>query len=72
MSRHKPGVLYLGGNHVFRFTDRAEHYTVISPDLSRNEPDKTRVVGSGAESLWSGLFIGGIPSARGNFVGRNR
>jgi photosystem II stability/assembly factor-like uncharacterized protein len=49
MSRHKPGVLYLGGNHVFRFTDRAEHYAVISPDLSRNEPDKTRVVGSGAE-----------------------
>jgi photosystem II stability/assembly factor-like uncharacterized protein len=49
MSRHKPGVLYVGGNHVFRFTDRAEHYTVISPDLSRNEPDKTRVVGSGAE-----------------------
>jgi hypothetical protein len=48
-SRHKPGVLYLGGNHVFRFTDRAEHYAVISPDLSRNEPDKTRVVGSGAE-----------------------
>jgi hypothetical protein len=49
MSRHKPGVLYLGGNHVFRLTDRAEHYIVISPDLSRNEPDKTRVVGSGAE-----------------------
>src|SRR5438477_110829 len=49
MSRHKPGVLYLGGNHVFRLTDRAEHYAVISLDLSRNEPDKTRVVGSGAE-----------------------
>ena len=49
MSRHKPGVLYLGGNHVFRFTDRAEHYAVISSDLSHNEPDKTRVVGSGAE-----------------------
>jgi len=49
MSRYKPGVLYFGGNHVFRFTDRAEHYTIISPDLSRNEPDKTRVVGSGAE-----------------------
>jgi len=49
MSRHKPGVLYLGGNHVFRFTDRGEHYAVVSPDLSRNEPDKTRVVGSGAE-----------------------
>jgi hypothetical protein len=49
MSRHKPGVLYLGGNHVFRLTDRAEHYAVISPDLSRNEPEKTRVIGSGAE-----------------------
>jgi len=49
ISRYKPGVLYFGGNHVFRFTDRAEHYVVISPDLSRNEPDKTRVVGSGAE-----------------------
>ncbi len=49
LSRHKPGVLYLGGNHVFRFTDRAEHYAVISPDLSRDEQDKTRVVGSGAE-----------------------
>src|SRR5207237_9522105 len=49
MSGHKPGVLYLGGNHVFRLIDRAEHYAVISPDLSRNEPEKTRVVGSGAE-----------------------
>jgi len=50
MSRHKPGVLYFGGNVVFRLTDRAERYAVISPDLTRNEPDKTRVAGSGAES----------------------
>lgn len=50
MSRHKPGVLYLGGNHVFRLTDRAEHYSVISPDLSHNDPAKTVVVGSGAEN----------------------
>ncbi|HEY2103180.1 MAG TPA: hypothetical protein VGH08_07995, partial [Chthoniobacterales bacterium] len=50
MSRHKPGVLYLGGNHVFRLTDQAERYAVISPDLTHNEPDKTAVVGSGAEN----------------------
>ncbi len=50
MSQHKPGVLYLGGNHVYRLTDRAEHYAMISPDLTRNEPEKVHTVGSGAEN----------------------
>jgi photosystem II stability/assembly factor-like uncharacterized protein len=50
MSRHKAGVLYLGGNHLYQLTDRAEHSVVISPDLTRNEPEKTRTVGSGAEN----------------------
>ena len=48
-SKHHPGVLYLGGNHVFRLTDRAEHYAMISPDLTRNDPAKLDAVGSGAE-----------------------
>jgi hypothetical protein len=34
-------VLYLAGNRVFRLTDKAEHFQLISPDLTRNEPDKT-------------------------------
>ena len=50
MSRHKPGVIYLGGNSVFRLTDRAEKYTVISPDLTRNEAERTNATGSGAEN----------------------
>jgi hypothetical protein len=50
MSRHKPGVLYLAGNCVFRLTDRAEKYSVISPDLTHNDPAKTNATGSGAES----------------------
>jgi len=50
MSRHKPGVLYMGGNRVFRLTDRGEHYAVISPDLTRNDPAKTTAQGSGAEN----------------------
>jgi hypothetical protein len=50
MSRHKPGVLYVGGNHVFRMTDRAEHSQVISPDLTHNDPAKMDVLGSGAEN----------------------
>ena len=50
MSRHKPGVIYFGGNRVFRLTDRAEHYAVISPDLTQNDPAKTNASGSGAEN----------------------
>ena len=50
MSKHKPGVIYLGGNCVFKLTDRMEKYSVISPDLTHNDPNKTNAVGSGAES----------------------
>lgn len=50
-SKHKPGMLYLGGNRVFRLTDRAETYSVISPDLTRNDPEKTNATGSGAENF---------------------
>jgi len=50
MSRHKPGVIYLGGNCVFKLTDRMEKYSVISPDLTYNDPAKTSATGSGAEN----------------------
>ena len=49
-SHHQAGVLYLAGNRVFRLTDKAEHYKVISPDLTRNEPGKIAAAGSGAEN----------------------
>src|SRR6266404_7314258 len=49
-SRHKPGVIYLGGNCVFKLTDRAEKYSVISPDLTYNDPARTTATGSGAET----------------------
>src|SRR5947208_6520927 len=49
-SRHKPGVIYLGGNCVFKLTDRAEKYSVISPDLTHNDPAHTTATGSGAEN----------------------
>src|SRR6266481_589859 len=50
MSRHKPGIIYLGGNCVFKLTDRMEKYSVISPDLTHNDPAKTNATGSGAEN----------------------
>ena len=43
-------MIYLAGNHVFRLTDRAEKYAVISPDLTRNDPARTTATGSGAEN----------------------
>jgi photosystem II stability/assembly factor-like uncharacterized protein len=49
-SKHKPGIIYLGGNCVFKLTDRAEKYTVISPDLTRNDPARAVATGSGAEN----------------------
>ena len=49
-SRHQPGVIYLAGNHVFRLTNKAEQFEVISPDLTRNEPGKVSAAGSGAEN----------------------
>lgn len=50
-SKHKPGAIYLAGNRVFRLTDRMERFTAISPDLTRNDPEKTNATGSGAENF---------------------
>jgi len=49
-SAHGTDVLYLGGNYVFKLTNHGETFEVISPDLSRNERDKTATVGSAAEN----------------------
>jgi photosystem II stability/assembly factor-like uncharacterized protein len=40
MSHHDTRTLYLAGNHVFRTTDAGDTWTVISPDLSTNDPVK--------------------------------
>src|SRR5215469_10275080 len=65
MSRHKPGVIYLGGNSVFRLTDRMEKYSVISPDLTRNEPAHTTAAGSGAESYGTVFSLAESPKRAG-------
>jgi len=65
MSRHKPGVIYLGGNCVFRLTDRMEKYSVISPDLTRNEPGRTTTAGSGAENYGTVFSLAESPKRAG-------
>ena len=72
MSRHKPGVIYLGGNCVFRLTDRMEKYSVISPDLTRNEPGRTTAAGSGAENYGTVFSLAESPKRAGSAVGGDR
>ncbi|MDB4894825.1 MAG: glycosyl hydrolase repeat-containing protein [Firmicutes bacterium] len=40
LSPHDQNVLYSCGNRVFRSTDEGESWTCISPDLTRNDPEK--------------------------------
>jgi len=40
VSPHDPRVIYHGGNVLLRSTDRGRSWQAISPDLTRNEPDK--------------------------------
>ncbi|MEZ4588337.1 MAG: glycosyl hydrolase [Gemmatimonadales bacterium] len=35
-----PSVLYHAGNVLFRSSDRGQHWTAISPDLTRNDPSR--------------------------------
>ncbi len=44
-SPHDSGVLYTAGNVVFRTTDEGLSWEAISPDLSRNDPEKLQASG---------------------------
>jgi photosystem II stability/assembly factor-like uncharacterized protein len=45
VSRHDPNVLYLAGNVLFKSTDQGMSWTVISPDLTRNDKSKQQSSG---------------------------
>jgi photosystem II stability/assembly factor-like uncharacterized protein len=44
-SPHDAGVLYAGGNHLFRSRDEGHSWEVLSPDLTRADPTKLRASG---------------------------
>jgi photosystem II stability/assembly factor-like uncharacterized protein len=44
-SPHDPAVLYVGGERVFRSEDRGVSWEAISPDLTRDDPDKQQPSG---------------------------
>jgi photosystem II stability/assembly factor-like uncharacterized protein len=46
VSDHDPDVIYHAGEAVFRSTDRGYSWEAISPDLTRNDPDKQGPMGA--------------------------
>ena len=73
-SPHDPGVLYAAGNVVFRSTDQGESWEPISPDLTRNDPDKLQPSGgditgdaSGAETYCTVFAFLESPHEKGVF-----
>jgi photosystem II stability/assembly factor-like uncharacterized protein len=49
-SRHEKGVLWLGGERVYRLESRGERFAAVSPDLTGRDLEKARAAGSGAEN----------------------
>jgi photosystem II stability/assembly factor-like uncharacterized protein len=64
-SRHDPDVLYLAGNRVFELRARAEHWKMISPDLSTQDAARTTAVGSGAETFGVVYALAESPVTKG-------
>jgi len=64
-SLHEPGVLYLGGNRVFRFSEKGERWAIVSPDLSARIADRIDTVGSGAETYGVVYTLAESPVKRG-------
>jgi hypothetical protein len=40
LSPHNPHTVLFGGNHLFRSSDRGDHWMIISPDLTTNDKSK--------------------------------
>jgi photosystem II stability/assembly factor-like uncharacterized protein len=45
ISPHDPSVLYMCGNRVFRSRDEGQSWEAVSPDLTRNDPEKQKPSG---------------------------
>ena len=42
MSPHNPRTIFFGGNFLFKSVNRGDNWQIISPDLSKNDPEMTR------------------------------
>ena len=79
LSPHDSRTVYIGGNYLFRSADRGDTWTIISPDLSTNDPEKTKPAtggltreSSGAETHCTIITVVESPIAPGSHLGRHR
>ncbi|MFN8516429.1 MAG: glycosyl hydrolase [Chloroflexia bacterium] len=73
-SRHNPDELYVAGNILFRSTDLGTTWEALSPDLTRNDPEKLRASGgpitrdnTGAEVYCTIFALAESPNEAGVF-----
>jgi photosystem II stability/assembly factor-like uncharacterized protein len=80
ISHFDPKTLYMGGNVLFRLTNRGDNWEAISPDLSTRDVNKILTAGSAAENygtivalsespkdrnvLWAGTDDGNVQTTR--------
>jgi photosystem II stability/assembly factor-like uncharacterized protein len=64
ISHFDPKTLYLGGNALFRMTNRGENWEQISPDLSQHDVTKILTAGSNAENYGTIVAISESPKDR--------
>jgi photosystem II stability/assembly factor-like uncharacterized protein len=65
LSHFDPTVIYLGGNHLFKLTERGDKWESISPDLSTRDVERITTTGSGAETNGTIYTIAESPITRG-------
>ncbi|MGA2587400.1 MAG: hypothetical protein ABSF88_10315 [Candidatus Aminicenantales bacterium] len=71
ISPNNPRTIYMGGNHLFRSLDRGDHWMIISPDLTTNDPNKNKPSGgitvenTGAETHCTIITIAESPKIPG-------
>lgn len=64
ISHHDPKTLYLGGNVLFKLTDRGDKWEIISPDLTTHDFAKMATAGSNAENYCTIVAISESPKDR--------
>ncbi len=65
ISPHDSTVLWMGGNHVFRLTERGDEWERVSPDLTTQNPERMITGGSDAETHCTITSLAESPVAKG-------
>jgi photosystem II stability/assembly factor-like uncharacterized protein len=64
ISQHDPKTLYMGGNVLFRLTNRGDSWQAISPDLTTRDAVKMATAGSNAENYCTIVSLAESPKDR--------